>query len=273
TLQPGQTSTPLNVVFRNTGTQTWTKGVPGQEARLGINGDDAQWAPLAVNWPFTTRVAVQSEAAVAPGTNATFTFQVRAPQSPGTYALHLRPVVDGQWWMEDQGVFLTITVPGVPIGSGSAPTLVTAVVQSGLHNPWDIAFAPDGRMFVTERGGNILVYASGAPGAAQLANNGGAGIHAAGDPAATGIALDPAFAQWQGASRESRRHDPERQSDPRGRVRSDRRVHDGTPQPARDRVPARHGAAVHERARALHRSCDRRPLARDREPPSPGSEL
>ena len=85
-------------MFRNTGTQTWTKGVPGQEARLGINGDDAQWAPLAVNWPFATRVAVQSEATVAPGTNATFTFQVRAPQSPGTYALHLRPVVDGQWW-------------------------------------------------------------------------------------------------------------------------------------------------------------------------------
>src|SRR5438270_8158478 len=65
TLQPGQTSTPLNLVFRNTGTQTWTKGVPGQEARLGINGDDAQWAPLAVNWPFATRVAVQSEATVA----------------------------------------------------------------------------------------------------------------------------------------------------------------------------------------------------------------
>src|SRR5438034_11362482 len=53
TLQPGQTSTPLNVVFRNTGSQTWTKGVAGQEARLGINGDDAQWASLAVTWPFS----------------------------------------------------------------------------------------------------------------------------------------------------------------------------------------------------------------------------
>ena len=39
TLQPGQTSTPLNVVFRNTGSQTWTKGVANQEARLGINGE------------------------------------------------------------------------------------------------------------------------------------------------------------------------------------------------------------------------------------------
>src|SRR5438477_138035 len=149
TLQPGQTSTPLNVVFRNTGSQTWTKGVANQEARLGINGDDAQWAPLAVNWPFPTRVAAQAEATVAPGANATFTFQVRAPQSPGSYSLHLRPVVDGQWWMEDQGVFLTITVPGLPVGSGTAPNLTTTVVQSGLSFPWDIAFGPDGKLWVT----------------------------------------------------------------------------------------------------------------------------
>src|SRR4051812_15979513 len=42
TLQPGQVSQPLSIVFRNTGTQTWTKGVLGQEARLAINQDDAQ---------------------------------------------------------------------------------------------------------------------------------------------------------------------------------------------------------------------------------------
>src|SRR5881396_673978 len=194
TLQPGQTSTPLNVVFRNTGTQTWTKGVLGQEARLGINLDDAQWAPLAVNWPFPTRVAAQTEATVAPGATATFTFQVRAPQTAGTYSLHLRPVVDGAWWMEDQGVFLTITVPGLPPATGNAPKLTTTVVQSTLSFPWDLAFAPDGRMFVTERAGNILVYASGAAGAPQLANNAISGIRAEGEAVAMGIALDPAFA-------------------------------------------------------------------------------
>src|SRR2546425_362555 len=161
TLQPGQTSQPLSLVFRNTGTQTWTRGVLGQEARLGINLDDAQWAPLAVNWPFPTRVAAQTEASVAPGATATFTFQVRAPQTAGTYSLHLRPVVDGAWWMEDQGVFLTITVPGLPPATGNAPKLTTTVVQSTLSFPWDLAFAPDGRMFVTERAGNILVFAGG----------------------------------------------------------------------------------------------------------------
>ena len=193
TLQPGQVSSPLTIAFRNSGTQTWTKGVLGQEARLGINQDDAQWAPLAVNWMSANRVAAQAEATVPPGANGTFTFQVRGPQTPGIYSLHLRPVIDATAWMEDQGVFLTITVPGVPPAGGKPPTLTTTIVQSGLNHPWDLAFAPDGRMFVTERVGNVLVYASGAPGAPQLANNPIAGIHASGEAGAMGIAIDPAF--------------------------------------------------------------------------------
>jgi len=192
TLQAGQVSAPLSIVFRNTGTQAWTKGVLGREARLGINQDDAQWASLAVNWLSANRVAAQTEASVAPGSTATFTFQVRAPQNPGTYSLHLRPVIDGTTWMEDQGVFLTITVT---LPAGTVPRLVATVIRSGLAIPWDLAFAPDGRMFVTERVGNILIYASAAPGAAQLANvfpvpN----INASGEAGLMGIELDPSFA-------------------------------------------------------------------------------
>jgi glucose/arabinose dehydrogenase len=192
TLQAGQVSAPLSIVFRNTGTQTWAKGVLGQEARLGINQDDAQWAPLGVNWLSANRVAAQAEASVPPGANATFTFQVRAPQIAGTYSLHLRPVIDGTAWMEDQGVFLNITVP---LPAGAVPRLVATVIRSGLAIPWDLAFAPDGRMFVTERVGNILVYASAAPNAAQLANifpvpN----INASGESGLMSIELDPSFA-------------------------------------------------------------------------------
>jgi glucose/arabinose dehydrogenase len=192
TLQPGQVSPPLTIVFRNTGAQTWTKGVLGQEARIGINQDDAQWAPLGVSWMSANRVTAQIEASVPPGTNATFTFQVRAPQLAGTYALHLRPVIDGAAWMEDQGVFLTITVP---LPAGAVPRLVATVIRSGLQIPWDLAFAPDGRMFVTERVGNILIYASAAPGAAQLANVFPApNINAQGESGLMSIELDPSFA-------------------------------------------------------------------------------
>jgi glucose/arabinose dehydrogenase len=192
TLQAGQVSAPLSIVFRNTGTQTWTKGVLGQEARLGINQDDAQWAPLGVNWLSANRVAAQVETSVPPGANATFTFQVRAPQIAGTYSLHLRPVVDGTAWMEDQGVFLNITVP---LPAGAVPRLVTTVIRSGLAIPWDLAFAPDGRMFVTERVGNILIYASAAPNAVQLANVFPvANVNASGESGLMSIELDPSFA-------------------------------------------------------------------------------
>lgn len=43
------------------------------------------------------------------------------------------------------------------------------VVQGGLEHPWDLAFADDGRMVVTERIGRVRVYADGTPGAPLLA--------------------------------------------------------------------------------------------------------
>jgi uncharacterized protein YkwD len=110
TLQVGQLSGPLSIVFRNAGSQTWVRGTLGQEARLAVNQDNAQWAALGVNWLSANRVAPQTEATVMPGGTGTFTFQVRAPTTPGLYAIHLRPVIDAVTWMEDEGVFLYINV-------------------------------------------------------------------------------------------------------------------------------------------------------------------
>ena len=47
-------------------------------------------------------------------------------------------------------------VPSVPV----APTLTREVLVSGLSNPWDIAFAPDGTMFFTEKCGGLSVRRS-----------------------------------------------------------------------------------------------------------------
>ena len=110
TLRVGQLSGPLSISFRNAGSQSWIRGTLGQEARLAVNQDNAQWAALGVNWLSANRVASQTEATVVPGGVGTFTFQVRAPMTPGLYAIHLRPVIDAVTWMEDEGVFLYITV-------------------------------------------------------------------------------------------------------------------------------------------------------------------
>jgi len=191
-LDQGATSADLTVTFRNAGTKPWVKGVAGQQANLGIRNDDRTWASLGVGWLSPDRPAAQNEASVAPGQNGTFTFKVKAPQTPSTYVLALRPVIDGLVWMEDEGVFLAVTVSG-----GAKPALTTDVVQTGLRNPWDVAFAPDGRMFVTERVGNLLVFQSAQPGAAQLGNNAIEGIHASGEAGAMSITLDPDFANNQ----------------------------------------------------------------------------
>lgn len=110
TLAPGQTSGPLTLSFTNTGSRAWTKGAAGQQANLGINLDDRTWAGLAVSWLTPDRPAGQTEAVVAPGERGTFSFRVVAPAGPGVYSIHLRPVIDGTVWMEDEGVFLVVTV-------------------------------------------------------------------------------------------------------------------------------------------------------------------
>jgi glucose/arabinose dehydrogenase len=188
-LAPGATSGDLTITFRNNGNKPWVKGAAGQQANLGIRNDDRTWSSLAVGWLAPDRPAAQSEATVAPGANATFTFKVKAPQAPSTYVLALRPVIDGVTWLEDEGVFVAVTVSG-----GAKPNLSTTVVQSGLTTTWDLAFAPDGRMFVTERAGNLLVYASPAQGAVQLANNAVAGVRQNGEGGLMSVELDPSFA-------------------------------------------------------------------------------
>ena len=67
------------------------------------------------------------------------------------------------------------------------------VVQEGLSIPWDIAFAPDGRMFVSERLGRIRVYASGEPGAELLQTIEVPDVRAVGEAGVMGMDFDPDF--------------------------------------------------------------------------------
>lgn len=66
----------------------------------------------------------------------------------------------------------------------------TTVVQDGLEHPWDIAFADDGRMLVTERIGRVRVYAG--PGAdAELLHTAAiADVRAELESGLMGIAVD-----------------------------------------------------------------------------------
>ena len=117
TLRAGETKA-LTVRLANTGTRTWKRGTPDQQVNLGLEGDDKTLAALGIGWPSADRVAIQAEPVVAPGAIGTFTFRVRAPATPGTYPLRLRPVVDGVTWMDAS----TLSLINVVQGSGGTVT-------------------------------------------------------------------------------------------------------------------------------------------------------
>ena len=86
---------------------------------------------------------------------------------------------------------LSILLPAPALAA--APSLTARVIQSGLVIPWDVAFAPSGEMFVTERPGRVRVYDSAKPGAALLATTSIGGVRAVGESGLMGIAVDHAF--------------------------------------------------------------------------------
>ena len=79
---------------------------------------------------------------------------------------------------------------------GSSPTatntIITEDVVTGLNIPWSLAFAPDGRIFVTERPGTIRVIRNG-----QLEPEPWIELNVAdvGEAGLLGITLDPGFTE------------------------------------------------------------------------------
>lgn len=88
------------------------------------------------------------------------------------------------------------TLPESP--ASEAPTLTRTVVMSGLSNPWDLAFTPDGAMLFTERCRGLSVrQADGS--VARLFGTAGSALVAAdlfcqGQSGMHGVAVDPSFA-------------------------------------------------------------------------------
>jgi len=121
TLCPGDKATSV-VAYFNSGSAGWIRGVMGQAAYLGtwgpqpgqdlpspLGGDGTNGSP-ATGWPRYNRIAQQPAEWVGPNQVAWFQFQVQAPTTPGYYKLYLRPLIEGTTWMEDYGVYWSVTV-------------------------------------------------------------------------------------------------------------------------------------------------------------------
>ena len=121
TLCPGDTATAV-VAYYNTGTRGWVLGKMGEVAYLGtwapepgqdmpspLGGDGTAGSP-DTGWPRYNRIAIQPHEWVGPNQVAWFQFTVKAPPTPGSYRLYLRPLIEGATWMEDYGVYWLVTV-------------------------------------------------------------------------------------------------------------------------------------------------------------------
>src|SRR5258708_14497127 len=96
------------VGFEKTGSLGWYGN-----AALGTWGADPgqdKASALAVGWPTANRAAIQTTPYVGPGQVMWFQFSVEAPATPGTYKLGLRPVLEGQEWLEDPGLTFYVLV-------------------------------------------------------------------------------------------------------------------------------------------------------------------
>ena len=110
TLALGQVTT-LVVALKNTGYRGWYQGSPGQQANIATAGPlDVARPELAQSWMSGNRIATTTTSYVGPGQTGWFQFQIHAPSTPGIYRLDVRGVVDGATWLEDAGIYWTITV-------------------------------------------------------------------------------------------------------------------------------------------------------------------
>ena len=135
TLCPGSTTT-VTIAFLNTGSLGWYGNAalgtwgpdPGQDRASALGGDGSVGSP-STRWSRSNRPAIQTTPYIGPGQVMWFQFGVQAPMSPGTYTLALRPLLEGQLWLEDPGLIFYILVkadddhaPNDPSGSAAAPT-------------------------------------------------------------------------------------------------------------------------------------------------------
>ncbi|TMG46832.1 MAG: hypothetical protein E6H91_11185 [Chloroflexi bacterium] len=154
----GNTAT-ATLAYYNSGSLGWVAGRMGESAYLGtwdsepgqdqpsVLGGDGRLGSPATGWPRYNRIAVQPAQYVGPGQIAWFQFTVKAPSTPGTYRLYVRPLVEGATWLEDIGVFWQVTVLN-PDGTPPKPTPPDPVgvrfqIDPGVSAP-DIALVHQG---------------------------------------------------------------------------------------------------------------------------------
>ena len=118
TMTAGQTYA-VSVTMRNDGSDTWTAGA---SYKLGSQNpiDNLTWG--------IGRVATSGQ--ITLGQEVTFSFNVTAPSSPGTYNFQWRMVRDGVTWFGAQTANVSVTIVAPPPASGG-----NLILNGGFESP------------------------------------------------------------------------------------------------------------------------------------------
>jgi len=105
TLAPGE-SQNLWINLKNTGDTSWEKST----FHLGTYRSQDRSSVFAnTSWLSANRIGIDQDI-VDPGYIAHFDFTITAPATSGVYYEYFRPVIDGNGWMNDVGIYWKITV-------------------------------------------------------------------------------------------------------------------------------------------------------------------
>lgn len=147
TLCPGGTTT-VTIAFLNTGSLGWYGNAalgtwgpePGQDRASILGGDGTAGAP-ATRWSRANRPGIQSVPYVGPGQVMWFQFDLRAPATPGVYQLGLRPLLEGQQWLEDPNLTFYLIVKS---DDEHVPAMPGAALQTDVPRTYLPATLADG---------------------------------------------------------------------------------------------------------------------------------
>ncbi len=150
-LPQGERAT-LTLQARNTGTQTWYNS-GANPVRLGtINPTNRGSGFTTSSWLSNNRPAVMQQASVAPGSIATFSFEIQANPGAGNYNEYFNLVAENLTWFNDIGQYYPIRV--------ISPVISGQLVENNY--PTSMNAGSSGTVTLKIRNtGNIIWYKSG----------------------------------------------------------------------------------------------------------------
>jgi hypothetical protein len=149
TIPPGATRT-VSVTMKNDGSTTWTQA-GGYKLGTQNPRDNTLWTG-------GTRVRLSQSDAIKPGQSKTFTFDITAPNTPGTYDFQWRMVHEGVEWFGDfsQNLKIKVETPQLENASQFAGQTVPQELRPGQKATVTVAMKNTGGTTWTRAGGYKL---------------------------------------------------------------------------------------------------------------------